>query len=428
MNTPFDTPPARNTRSGFSTPPARNTRSRSRRSRTTPYPVAKPKLNTGRTSTRHQGAAATTLFQGRSVLPSQKVSKAQLMTLIRSDGLSNDISYELHDSLRISDCPGLKCLSGNISVKGGLMISHCPELRTISANLFVGGDFSITSCPLLASIDGSVTVQGGMIIPSAPMVAMPGTFCIRGSLYLMCSSHLRDLSGSYSVGYCADFNRCKRLRDLSGRFNVGRSLDLSCCQRLTNLSGTFAVGEGIDLNHCTRLRSVPDWITSLGPESTGQTRNVDLEFSGLSDTSIDQLHSAKIPGMDFHTTSEKTRQPLKQFNNWQEGLAFWSDLAHSDIPQLNLQPDQTEDMLDFFERLTWTPEYWDKNYRPILAQRVMQVITLVLTNNHLREKALTHISECTSSPDEVIGIGLKPLENMLKGSQSQARQFPTDSA
>ena len=421
----------------FDTPPAKNTRSRSRRSRTPPYPLAKPKPNNGRTGTRHHETAATTLFQGRSVLPSQKVSEMQLLALIRSDRLSNDISYEVNGSVTISDCPGLKFLCGNISANKSLVISGCPELRTISANLIVGGDLVISHCPLLASIDGAVTVKGGMTMLHPPSLAdMPGTFCIAGPLYLMCSSQLRDLSGSYSTGYSAVFSRCKRLRDLSGRFNVGEDLDLSSCHRLTNLSGTFAVGGGIDLNHCTRLRFVPDWITSLGRESTGHTRIVDLEFSGLSDTSIDQLHSAKIPGMRFHTTSEKTRQPMKQFNNWQEGLAFWSDLAHSnkDIPQLNLQPDQAEDMLDFFEQLTWTPEYWDKNYRPILAQRVMQVITLVLTNKHLQEKALTHISNGTCGSDEVIGIGLVRLENMLKGGRLQSfyeyqtGQFPSNSA
>ena len=353
------------------------------------------------------------------MLPSQKVSKAELMTLIRSDGLSNNISYEVHDSVQISDCPGLTCLAGNISVKGGLVISYCPELRTISANLIVGGDFLISHCPLLASIDGAVTVQGGMIIPHAPLVDMPGTFVISGPLYLMCSSHLRDLSGSFSVECSAVFNRCKRLRDLSGRFIVGHRLDVSGCQRLTNLSGTFAVGGEIDLNHCTRLRFVPDWITSLGRDSTGHIRNVDLKFSGLPDTSIDQLRSAKIPGMRFQTTREMVRQPMKEFNDLQEGLAFWSDLAQSnkDIPQLNLQPDQTEDMLDFLEQLTWTQEYWDKKYRPILAQRVMHVITLVLMDDRLREEALFHISEGTSGSDEVIDVGLEPLEDMLQDNR-----------
>ena len=420
MNTRFDTPPAENTRS-----------------RTARYPVANPELNNGRTSTPHHETVATPLFWGRSVLPSQKVSEGQLQALIRSDGLSNDISYEVHGPVRISNCPDLKFLSGNISVKGSLRISECPELRTISANLFVGGDLLIDRCPLLASIDGSVTVKGGMIMPHVSgLVDLPGTFFISGSLYLMCCSHLRDLSGSFSVRCSARFDRCQRLRDLSGNFYVGDKLDLSCCNHLTDLSGTFAVGGEIDLNHCTRLEFVPDWITSLGRDSEGNIRYVDLTFTGLSDASIDLLHSANIPGVQFETTDEETRRPQKVFNNLPQALAFWRDLACSnmDTPQLNLQPEQTEDMLDFLEQLTWTQEYDNQKYRPILAQRVIQVITLVLMDDHLREEALTHISRGTSSSDEVVYLGLQPLEGMLKGGRLQSfleyldGKFPINSA
>ena len=420
MNTRFDTPPAENTRS-----------------RTARYPVAKPELNNGRTSTPHHETVATSLFWGRSVLPSQEVSEGQLQALIRSDGLSNDISYEVHGPVRISNCPDLKFLSGNISVKGSLRICECPELRTISANLFVGGDLLIDQCPLLASIDGSVTVKGGMIMPHVSgLVDLPGTFFISGSLYLMCCSHLRDLSGSFSVRCSARFDRCQRLRDLSGNFYVGDKLDLSCCNHLTDLSGTFAVGGKIDLNHCTRLEFVPDWITSLGRDSEGNIRYVDLTFTGLSDASIDRLHSANIPGVQFETTDEETRRPQKVFNNLPQALAFWRDLACSnmDTPQLNLQPEQTEDMLDFLEQLTWTQEYDNQKYRPILAQRVIQVITLVLMDDHLREEALTHISRGTSSSDEVVYLGLQPLEGMLKGGRLQSfleyldGKFPINSA
>ena len=437
MDTHFDTPPAENTRSRFNTPPARNTRSRTRRSRITPYPVATPELNNGRTNTPHHETVATPLFGGRSVLPSQKVSEEQLLALIRSDGLSNDISYEVHGSVQISNRPDLKFLSGKISVKGSLLIHECPELRTISANLFVGGDLLISHCPLLASIDGSVTVKGGIIMPHVTgLVDLPGTFCISGPLYLMCCSHLRDLSGSFSVRCSARFDRCKRLRDLSGNFYVGDKLDLSCCNHLTDLSGTFAVGGKIDLNHCTRLGFVPDWITSLGRDSKGNIRYVDLTFTGLSDASIDLLHSANIPGVQFETTDEETRRPQKVFNNLPQALAFWRDLACSnmDTPQLNLQPEQTEDMLDFLEQLTWTQEYDNKKYRPILAQRVIQVITLVLMDDHLREEALTHISNGTSKSDEVVYLGLQPLEGMLKGGRLQSfheyltRKLPINSA
>ncbi len=419
MNTGFDFPHAGNTRSRFNSPPAHNTRSR-----TAGYPVPKPELNNGRTSPPQHEAAATPLLRDRSVLPSQQVSKEQLMTLILSGGLSNDISYEVDSScVQISNCPNLKCLSGNISFTGTVFITECPELRTISANLFVGGSLYIHTCPLLESITGSVTVNQSLsALEMKGLVDLPGTFSIGQLLCLSSCRHLRDLSGHFSVQGSAHFKFCKRLIDVSGKFIVGGTLDLSYCHHLANMSGNFSVAKGVDLNHCTRLKAVPDWITNLGSRNSRAPFTVDLQFTGLSDADIGQLRATKMPGVHFDTTSEETRRPHKIFDNLPEALGFWWDLActNMDTPQLNLQPEQAEDMLDFLEQLTWSREYWNKNYRPVLAQRVVQAITLVLMDDRLREVALSHISEGTLSSDEVVSTCLEPLEDMLEDNKLQS--------
>ena len=419
MNTGFGLPPAGNTRSRFNSPPASNTRSR-----TAGYPVPKPELSNGRTSTPQLGAAASPLLRDRSVLPSQQVSKEQLMTLILTDGLSNDISYEVHSScVQISNCPNLKCLSGNISVTGTLFITECPELRTISANLFVEGCLYIHTCPLLEKITGSVTVNQDLTTDEmTSLVDLPGTFSIGGSLNLSCCRHLRDLSGHFSVRNNARFKFCKRLIDVSGKFIVGGALDLSYCHHLANMSGNFSVAKAVDLNHCTRLKVVPDWITTLGSRNSGNLLIVDLQYTGLSDADIGQLRAAKIPGVRFDTTSEGRRRPHKIFDNLPEALGFWWDLACANMytPQLNLQPEQTEDMLDFLEQLTWTPENWNKNYRPVLAQRVVQAITLVFMDDRLREEALIHISKGTTYSDGAVASCLVPLEDMLEDNKFQS--------
>ena len=419
MNTGFDLAPAGNTRSRFDSPPASNTRSR-----TVVYPVPKPELNNGQTSIPHHEAAATPLLRDRSVLTSQQVSKEQLMKLILSDGLSNDISYEVHSScVQISNCPSLKCLSGNISVTGTLFITECPELRTLSANLFVGGSLFIHTCPLLKKITGSVTVNHNLTAAEMMgLVDLPGTFSIGGSLNFSYCPDLGDLSGHFSVQGYASFKYCKRLIDVSGKFIVGHLLDLSYCHHLANMSGNFSVAEEVNLNHCTRLKVVPDWITALGSRNSLDLLIVDLEFTGLSDADIGQLRAAKIPRVRFDTTSEKTRRPLKIFDNLPQALGFWWDLActNVDTPQLNLQPEQAEDMLDFLEQLTWTPENWNKNYRPVLAQRVVQAITLVLMDDRLREAALIHISRGTIQSDNMVDSCLVPLEEMLEDNPFQS--------
>ena len=346
------------------------------------------------------------------------------MALILNDGLSNDISYEVHESCaQISNCPNLKCLSGNIYVAGVLFITECPELRTISANLFVEGCLYIHSCPLLKSITGSVTVNQTLSAPEMEsLVDLPGTFSIGQSLILSRCRHLRDLSGHFSVQGSAHFNCCRRLIDVSGKLIVGDSLDLSHCAHLANMSGNFSVAKCIDLNHCTRLTVVPDWITTLGSRNSQDLFIVDLQFTGLSDADIGQLRAAKIPRVRFDTTSEKTRQPHELFDSLPEALGFWWDLAcaNMDIPQLDLQPEQAQDMLDFLEQLTWSSEYWNKNYRPVLAQRVVQAITLVLMDDRLREAALIHISRGTNYSDEVDDSCLAYLEDMRADNKFQS--------
>lgn len=388
-------------------------------------PVAKSELNNDQTEacSLHHETVVTKPFRGRSVLPTQKVSADRLEMRLLFNELVNDDSYLVDEHVRLANCTGLKTLSGNISVKGDLFIHNCPDLQSISANLFVDGCLEISNCPLLERITGSVTVNDQLSICYAPSLAdLPGIFSIRGSLFLMCCSRLRKLSGAFSVESSAFIDRCKRLRNLSGDFTVGGMLDLSHCNHLTNLSGTFCVGGNINLDYCTRLRFLPDWITTLGPDIKGRTRTVDLQFTGLSDTSVDRLHAAKMSGMRFLTTREQERQSSKVFDNLQEALAFWGDLASSnkDTPQLNLESDQAEVLLDFLEQLTWTQEYRNRKYKPVLARRVMQVITLVLMDDHLREEALIYLDEATVRPDEVIFLGLRALEKMLQGDSVQS--------
>ena len=418
MNTGFDLPPASKTRSQLNSPPACNTRSR-----TTGYPVPKPELNNGRTSTPQQEAAATPLLRDRSVLPSQQVSTEQLMTLILSDGLSNDISYEVNSScVRISNCPNLKCLSGNISFAGTVFITECPELQTISANLFVPGSLFIHTCPLLKSITGSVTVNQSLTANELEgLVDLPGTYSI-GSLFLSGCHQLTNLSGHFAVQDSARINSCNRLIDVSGEFIVGNSLDLSCCQHLANMSGNFSVAKGVRLNHCTRLKVVPDWITTPGSHNSQDIFTVDLRYTGLSDADIGQLRAAKIPRVRFQTTNERTREHHEIFDNLPQALGFWRNLActNMDTPQLDLQPEQAQDVSDFLEQLTWMPAYWNKNYRPILAQRVEQAISLVLMNDRLREEALIHLSKSTVDPDDADSSGLVALEDMLEDNKFQS--------
>ena len=200
---------------------------------------------------------------------------------------------------------------------------------------------------------------------------------------------------------------------MSGDFTVLGKLDLSYCNRLTNLSGTFSVGGDILLHHCTRLTCLPDWITSLGPTSSGRTRLIKLGSTGLPAALIGQLRAKETPGVQFCTANSPTPQTGTVFDNLQQALAFWqSPVPAQETLPLNLQPDQAQDLLDFLQQLTNTEEYINKQFRPVLIQRVMHVITSVLMADHLRAEAMVHITEATCCDNQVTD-GLEELENML---------------
>lgn len=371
-----------------------------------------PRLKTVATET-----VITKPFRGRSVLSSQQVSPDQFKALIHSGELANDISYEVNGHVSVSNYASLNTLSGNISVMGCLFIRNCPKLRSISATLFVSGGLFIHNCPLLESVTGSVTVNQTMDINHAEgLINLSGVFTVGGQLLLMECNRLGRLSGIFSVRSDAIFSHCRRLSDMSGDFTVLGKLDLSYCNRLTTLSGTFSVGGNILLNHCTRLKSLPDWITSPGPGSSGRTRLVNLESTGLPDTLIGQLHCKETPGAQFRTSNSQTG---KVFDSLQQALAFWQSLVLAqDTLKLNLQPDQAQDLLDFLEQLTNTEDYINKQLRPVLAQRVMRVITSVLMADHLREEAMAHINEATIACDNQVIEGLEELETMLHNNRS----------
>ena len=192
--------------------------------------------------------------------------------------------------------------------------------------------------------------------------------------------------------------------------------ELLACYNLTNLSGTFFVGGNISLKNCTRLNCLPDWITSLGCEATGKKRTIELEGSGLSTASVDQARSVAAAGMEFYFPGE-----LEAVNPFQEiGLAFdfWRETASStmEIPDLDLDFENEYDLLDFLELLTHSADYKDKSSRPVLARRVMEVMTIFM-DDQLQKKALECVSECEEDDHEGAIQVLKDLETLLLSSQ-----------
>ena len=287
----------------------------------------------------------------RSAIQTNKITSIELRKLILEKKFSNDVRYQVEGDLSLSGCTGLTALPENLSVGGFLSLDGCTGLTALPENFSVGGYLSLKGCTGLTALPENLSVGG--------------------------------------------------------------YLSLVRCTGLTALPENLSVGDDLYLRHCTGLTALPNWITTMGLTSRNSIRHVCLENSGLSDALIDRMRTIRTPNMQFHF-SGSAGQPEQQFSNLEQGFAFWRRLASSDseIPELDLRHDQADDLVCYLGRLTGTADYQNQTSRPVLAQRVMAVMSLLAGNDRVRETALRHIHDALSSCDDRIILALDDLETL----------------
>ena len=334
------------------------------------------------------------------------------MELILSGGLDDDVIYRVDHFLLISDTGDLETLSGNISVAGSLSIRDCPNLKNLSANISVESDMLLSRCPCLELLSGSIFVHGGLFMSyNKSLVDVTGNVSVDALIDMRHCTGLTDISGTVHVAGQLDLYRCLSLKDLTGNITVGDSLRLELCHHLTNLSGTISVGGRISLEECSRLSFLPDWITSLGYTSTGGIRTIDLEFTGLSPALIDQIRATAAPGMRF--SYAEASEMVNHFQETGPAFAFWRELAFAttEIPDLDLDWEDERPLLIFLEKLTRTSDYKNELSRPVLAQRVMGLLSLLM-DDRLRKKALSCVARRAGDGEKGLQHALNKLEMM----------------
>ena len=361
---------------------------------------------------KHESTETKPVF-GRSVRESRQVSQEQLRELIFSGGLDDDVIYRVDRFLLISDTGDLETLSGNISVAGSLSIRDCPNLKNLAANFSVDGDLILCNCPHLELLSGSICVHGALCMAcTKSLVDVTGNVSVGAWLDMRHCTGLRNISGTVHVVGDLELYRCLSLKDLTGNITVGDALKLELCHHLTNLSGTISVGGRILLEECSRLSFLPDWITSLGYTSTGDIRTIDLKFTGLSPALIDQIRSTAAPGMKFRY-AKASQMTVDHFQEAGRAFAFWRELASAtrEIPDLDLEWEDERPLLIFLENLTCTSDYKNELSRPVLAQRVMGLLS-VLMDDRLRERALSRIARRADDEEKGLKLTLTKLETL----------------
>ena len=339
--------------------------------------------------------------------------------------------------LSLNGCTGLSALTENLSVWGKLSLDGCTGLTTLPENLSVGGDFALDDCTGLTALPENLSVGGFLSLHGCTgLTALPEILSVRGErgIYLRGCTGLTALPQNLSVGGSLYLDGCTGLTALPENLSVGGSLYLDGCTGLTALPETLSVGDFLSLTHCTSLAALPEnisvggglsldgctgltaltnGIATLGLTSGGHTRAVFLENTGLSDTLIDRLRTAQASGMHFYF-SRNAGQPEQLFLNMEQALAFWRNLAPSsaETPVPPLRSDQADDLIHFLERLTRTADYQNQASRPVLAQRVIDVMALLAESVRVRDDALVRIHHAISSCHDRVILALDDLETL----------------
>ena len=330
----------------------------------------RPTLLAGTTSI----SSETISLRDRSTIYVKNIRAYQMTALILEQRFSDDVYYKVEGDLYLADCTGQMALPKNLSVSGILSLENCIGLTALSANLSVGGGLYLIDCTGLTALSDNLTVGG--------------------DLYL---SH------------------CTGLMALAEMISVGGRLTLRGCTGLTALPENLSVGGNLSLDGCTGLTDLPNGIARLGVTSQGETRHVYLHNTGLSETLIDRLQDVEALGMRFHfSINELPPLPEKPLSEMEKTLAFWLNLAPScaETPVPHLRSDQTADLIDFLERLKGTADYVNLASRPVLAQRVIDVMALLNGSDRVRDDALVRIHDAVSSCNDRVILALDDLETL----------------
>ena len=98
----------------------------------------------------------------------------------------------------------------------------------------------------------------------------------------------------------------------------------------------------------------------------------------------------------------------------EQALAFWRNLAPSstETPVHPLRSDQAADLIHFLGRLTGTVDYQNQASRPVLAQRVIDMMALLAGGDRVRDDALVRIHHAISTCDDRVILALDDLETL----------------
>ncbi len=291
-------------------------------------------------------------------------------------------------------------------VHGNLYLAGC-SITSLPVGLVVHGNLYLAGCPI-TSLPVGLVVYGSLYLAGCPITSLPVELVVHGDLNLNYTA-ITSLPVGLVVYGSLDLSY-SNITSLPEGLEVRGSLDLSYSD-ITSLPEQLVVGHDIDLSY-SDITSLPNWITTLGPRSDGNMRQINLTGTRLSEDIISRLRAAPAPGIQFHF-SWAAAVPTLTFPNLAEALTFWITAANDPTlikPDISIGDDNLGDVLEFLSRLISTAEYKNLTARPLLAKRIIEAFSLMTKDDEIKQRILDLIYEGLGSCDDRIISASEQIE------------------
>lgn len=315
--------------------------------------------------------------------------------------------------LRYCNNQKVNTLPEGLEVDGDLVLYKCTELEILPENLKVSGDLKFSECKI-TSLPKNLQVGGFLVLTNCNKItSLSEDLHVPGDLVIQYCKKLTSLPDGLQVDGALRLSSCKKLTSLANRLQIKGNLSIENCQRLTILPEDLKVGGSLILSD-TSLTSLPNWITTLGPTSTGYTRSIELRNSGLSDDIIERLRNVNAPGIQFHF-SQWAAAVTKELASIEDAVTFWESLVPSfSVTITGKYIKHKIQVCRFFSRLINTPEYTNENTRKSLATRVFEMLFCMDKEQSLCERIELLICGAQDTCDDRIIFGMDDIEIEIK--------------
>ncbi|WP_067587021.1 protein kinase domain-containing protein [Endozoicomonas ascidiicola] len=170
----------------------------------------------------------------------------------------------------------------------------------------VAESVKINNCPNFTTIEDGFTLPDSLNIGNCPkFVRFPEELTVGHCLFVENCPALKAISTKLSVGAGLYFEGCTGLESIPENLHVPWGLNLTNCRSFRYLPQKISLGGTLTLTGCCRITSIPDWVTRLGVNKDGETRDIHLEGTGLSEALIAELQAMDTPGIKLHLPNIK---------------------------------------------------------------------------------------------------------------------------